>query len=717
MTSLIRKAKDDYNDNLIRKLVNENSSVDRWWNIAKQITGIKGEDSNIPPLLVNDKLIFDDTAKASQFNQFFVSQSLIDDSNNILPDLNPIREQLDNIVLVESEVEDILKVLNPSKSCGPDLVNPRLLKSSANIINYPLCKLFNMSLEKAIYPTHWKRANVTPVYKNNKPTDVKNYRPISLLSVISKVMERCVYKHIHNHLLDNDILTSKQSGFTKGDSAVNQLVNITNEFGKALDSGKEIRVIFCDISKAFDRVWHKGLLFKLQNAGISGNLLKWFKNYLSGRFQRVVINGCSSEWLPVSSGVPQGSILGPLLFILFINDIVTDIKAEIKLFADDTSLFLVVDNPINAAEILNDDLHKIHKWSEQWLVKFNPQKTETLVISRKNIKPIHPTLYMNEQPLQTVNCHKHLGLFISNNGFWHDHIDYIVKKAFKRVNILRRFRMTLDRFSLERLYLSYIRPILEYADVVWDNQNQALINKLENVQYEAARIVTGGTRLTSLNKLTEETRWETLADRRKNHKLILFHKMLNNKTPEYLSNLVPNIVGRRHDYNTRQTQNIQNVFTRTSLYSEYFLPSTVKLWNNLENTVRNCDSLSIFKNQIKLQNERVPIHFYIGSRQGQVLHTRLRLNCSSLNSHLFFRNLIDSPLCACGEVETTPHYLIHCPRYTNIRIELMTELTDIPTEITTNLLLFGSNELTEEQNIHIFKTTQTFIIKSKRFSH
>ena len=189
-------------------------------------------------------------------------------------------------------------------------------------------------------PSDWKKANVTPVYKNNNPNDVTNYRPISLLSVISKCMERCVYKYVYNFLLLNNIITSNQSGFTFGDSAINQLVNISNDFGRALDSGKEIRVVFCDISKAFDRVWHKGLLFKLKQYGISGNLLVWFERYLSGRSQRVVLNGSNSEWKTINAGVPQCSILGPLLFLLFINDIMTDIKTSIKLFADATGLYV-----------------------------------------------------------------------------------------------------------------------------------------------------------------------------------------------------------------------------------------------------------------------------------------------------------------------------------------------------------------------------------------
>ena len=159
-------------------------------------------------------------------------------------EIQSLIENLEYIVLNEEEVEDVLKIINPSKVSGPDLINPRLLKEASSILKNPLCKLFNMSLQQAMFPRQWKRANVSPVFKNNKPNEVKNYRPISLLSVISKCMERCVYKHVYNHLLQNDMLTCNQSGFTKGDSAVNQLVNISSEFGKALDSGKEIRVVF-----------------------------------------------------------------------------------------------------------------------------------------------------------------------------------------------------------------------------------------------------------------------------------------------------------------------------------------------------------------------------------------------------------------------------------------------------------------------------------------
>ena len=187
----------------------------------------------------------------------------------------------------------------------------------------------------------------------------------------------------------------------------------------------------------------------------------------------MVINGSNSDWLSINAGVSQWFILDPLLFIICINDIVQGIDAQIKLFADDTSLYLVVDDPIETVETLNGDLDKINIWSEKWLVKFNPQKTETMILSKKNNKPNHPPpppppppLKMNNSELQKVDNHKHLGVIFSNNGFWHDHVDYIVNKSYTRLNMLRKVRMTLDRFSLEKIYMSFIRPILEYADVI-----------------------------------------------------------------------------------------------------------------------------------------------------------------------------------------------------------------------------------------------------------
>ena len=200
-----------------------------------------------------------------------------------------------------------------------------------------------------------------------------------MLNSESKLFERLVFKFLFNHLQDNNLLSSLQSGFIPGVSTVNQLTFLYNTFCQALDSGKEVRAVFFDISKAFDRVLHSELLYKLKAAGVTGNVLNWFKSYLSDRKQRVVLPSTVSEWTFIRTGVPPGSILGPLLFLVCINDIVRAFGSKIRLFADDTSLFIMVDNPVTAADSLNTDLNKISQWAATWLVTFNPAKTEALL--------------------------------------------------------------------------------------------------------------------------------------------------------------------------------------------------------------------------------------------------------------------------------------------------------------------------------------------------
>ena len=239
-----------------------------------------------------------------------------------------------------------------------------------------------------------------------------------------------------------------------------------------MDEGLEIRVIFFDISKAFDKVWHKGLLYKLHKAGICGKLLSWFSDYLSNRYQRVVLPVAVSDLSSINAGVPQGSILGPLLFLVYINDIVNDIESNINLFADDTSLSMVVGDPDTTGAILQTDINRITDWANRWLVKFNPSKSESLIISHKRNKPVHPELFMSGVGIPSVQVHKHLGIFISNYGSWDYHVNQSLTKAWKRIGIMRRLKLRLDRTSLQTIYFSFIRPILEYADVIWMNLSQ-----------------------------------------------------------------------------------------------------------------------------------------------------------------------------------------------------------------------------------------------------
>ena len=717
----LRAAKRTYHCKLCDKIKANKFGSKDWWNLVKQVSNISQKSHGIKILVSdNDEIITDDHNKANALNNFFASQTYIDELHATLPDLPnhenaPDIPTLDRIVLTERNVEDILKTLDTSKAMGPDLINARILKEASRELSIPLCMLFNTSLQSNIFPSQWKIANVVPVFKKNDPQKVNNYRPISLLCIISKVFEKCIYKYLHNFILDNNLLSSHQSGFRNGDSTINQLLFLYNEFSHALDEGKEVRTVFFDISKAFDRVWHKGLLFKIESLGIKGNLLLWVKSYLSGRKQRVVINGKQSTVLELKAGVPQGSILGPLFFLIFINDIVNDIGCRIKLFADDTSLYIIIEHPDAAAQILNEDLEKVRNWSKTWLVSFNPQKTETLLISRKANQTYHPPLYFDGIPIQEVTNHKHLGLIFNNTCHWGQHIDYIVDKAYKKLNILRSLKFDLDRLTLQIMYFSFIRPVLEYGDIIFDNCPSYYSEKLEKINIEAARIVTGATKLVSINTLYNECGWDTLEKRREKHKLIQFYKMKNCLTPEYLIDLLPPLHRDQHTYNTRNSQNLVSIQCRTTYHFNSFIPSTIRIWNNLPTNIKESNSIHSFKqalSSLNIENNVPPYYYNTGSRRGQILHARLRMRCSSLKQHLYLRNIEPSPLCTCGKVESCFHFLLECTHYDNLRTDM---LNSIDAQVSCNLLLYGDPSKPCAFNSNLFKCVENYILQTKRF--
>ena len=242
------------------------------------------------------------------------------------------------------------------------------------MLTLPLKIIFEHSLKKGKFPKIWKKANVVPVHKKEDKMLVKNYCPISLLPVFGKMFERVIYNSLFNYFQSNRLFTPSQSGFLPGGSCIAQLLSIIHEIQTAFDENPtvDVRGVFLDISKAFDKVWHDGIIFKLKSYGVEGKLLLLLKNYLENREQRVVLNGQTSEWRKIMSGVPQGSVLGPLLFLIYINDLPDVINSLCKIFADDKSLFSKVYDIHNSASKLNDDFEKISYWAYQWKMQFNP---------------------------------------------------------------------------------------------------------------------------------------------------------------------------------------------------------------------------------------------------------------------------------------------------------------------------------------------------------
>ena len=311
--------------------------------MSKQFLG-KTTDTHIPSLLVNDKLITDTTDKCEIFNNSFSNISTIDDMNASLPDMvYHTGQRLSSVTVSEQDVLDQLLSLDVTKALGPDNISPYLLKISAHVLAPSLTRLVKLSLTTMIVPSLWKLANVCPVYKKGNRSDINNHRPISLISCVGKLVKRILFKNIFNYLKSNELLSIYQSGFIPKDSTELQLINLVHALYQALDVQDDALVVYCDISKAFDRVWIKGLLHKLQQYGtcITGNLHHWFQSYLTGRKQRVHNSGCNSSWAYLSAGVQQGSVLGPLLFLIYINDMTYIINTNIRLFADDATLFSI----------------------------------------------------------------------------------------------------------------------------------------------------------------------------------------------------------------------------------------------------------------------------------------------------------------------------------------------------------------------------------------
>ena len=321
----------------------------------------------IPQLFHKNRFIIDFKEKADLFNSFFSKQCSLVTNNSKLP-TSPSYLTDKRLSISTFSAEDIGKIirsLNPNKAHGLDNLSIRMLKLCCDAICEPLHMVFNQVLISGSFPFDWKKASIVSIHKKGDQQTLQNYRPVFLLPICGKIFERFSFNEMFRFFLDNKLITTNQSGFKLDDSCISQLLSITHEIYKSFDDGLEVRSVFLDISKAFDKVWHEGVIFKLEQNGISGDLLNILTDFLSNRKQRVVLNDHVSTWTSVNVGVLQGSILGPLLFLIYINDLSDNLSSNVKLFADDTSLFSVIHDINVSAGELNGDLKKFSEWAFQ----------------------------------------------------------------------------------------------------------------------------------------------------------------------------------------------------------------------------------------------------------------------------------------------------------------------------------------------------------------
>ena len=346
-----------------------------------------------------------------------------------------------------------------------------------------------------------------------------------------------------------------------------------------------------------------------------------------------------------------------------------------------------------------------------------PKETDSMLISRKTNSPNHPPIIFQDHVLRNVNQHKHLGVTLRSDLRWTDHVNEIVAKTSKLINIMKGLKFTLDRLTLETIYISFIRPILEYGSPIWDGCTAVDEAKLENIQLNAARIVTGAMHGTSNAKLYEELGWHTLAKRRDLSKLTLMYKLVNKLAPENLCSILPTVPNTSR-YTTRQHCDLPHFRARTELFDKSFFPSAVRLWNELPIDVRQSRSLQVFKSKLCQPVPRsmnFPELYNFGDRFISVQHTRLRLGASQLNSHLHKIGVLHTPRCRCGSpVEDTWHFFFACPLYTVPRSKLHSSITSLA-PFTLQTVLYGSSECSLLDNECIFSATHEYILTTGRF--
>ena len=507
----LRRAKRRYERNIALEAKKNPKS---FWRHARRSLKTKG---GVAPLLSNqsDKssMKYSDEDKANILLKQFSSVFTREDPGEVPTISKRTKAVLKNLHISEEMVTKALKEININKSCGPDMIHPRVLFELADSISSSVTMLFRCTLFHGIVPKEWREALVTPIYKKGSHHHAENYRPISLTSILCKTMERFVRDHLVTHLMDNNLLSKRQFGFINGRSTTLQLLTYLDECLNTIANGGVVDTIYLDFAKAFDTVPHRRLLGKLQAYGIEGNTLHWIKGFLEDRTQEVVVNGTKSDVGKVLSGIPQGTVLGPVLFVVYINDLLDNISSNGLMFADDTKIFRQVASSEDSKR-LQQDLDRLEKWSDTWQLHFNTDKCHVLTLGNfENID--HACRYtISNSELEHVDCEKDLGVTIDAEMKFSEHISRKVQVANAIVGQIRRSFSYLDCDTFKRIYVAFVRPHLEYGQVVWSPHLLKYINTIENVQIRATKLVDGFGRLGYVERL-KRLKLPTLAFRRK----------------------------------------------------------------------------------------------------------------------------------------------------------------------------------------------------------
>ena len=547
---------------------------------------------------------------SNKFNEFFVNigPELASNIHNTgtnyydyLTDVNPSSMYFKPIV--EMDITKIINKFNSNKGAGNDNIGNFIIKKVANEIVKPLTMIFNLSISTGIVPEMLKIAKVVPIYKKDDAEKFSNYRPVSLLPCFSKILERLVFNRCVEYIDLHEILNDKQFDFRPNHSTYMAIIQLVDKITNAVERNETTIGIFLDLSKAFDTIDHNILLYKLEHYGFRGIVLEWFKNYLSNRKQYVSYNSCNSELKDIVCGVPQGSILGPLLFILYVNDITnTSDVLEFILFADDTTILYSHPNIENQINRINEELKEVSNWFKANKLSVNASKTNYMILGTprmvSNMDDLNVNVILDSTVLEKVKHTKFLGVLIDDCLTWKNHIDCVSKTISRNIGVMNKLKHFVPTRILHALYCTLVLPYLNYGILIWGDTCKSYLDKLIKLQKWAIRTVSNSHYRSHTGPIFAKYNILTVTDM---HTLELGTFMYRNSVNELPSSFNNYFTKRSevHNYLTRHGNHL-NLTKNKKTFSDHSVRTTgPRLWNALENSIRASKSIKHFRNQMK----------------------------------------------------------------------------------------------------------------------
>ena len=606
----LRKAEWDHVNKVIQDGLNQNNTKPFW-----SYTKSKRQDNiGIAPLKSKGNLLTDAKSKPNILLKQFILV-FTKSTDNINPEVGKFNNTppISQIIIDNNGVLKLLKRLDVHKAMGPDGIPNIVLKNCADEISQWLCTIFQQSLSTRTLPSDWRNANITPVFKKGDRHSAENYRPVSLTSVTCKLLEHIICSHMLKHFEKYSILTTLNHRFRSGYSTETQLLVTMHDLLQANDARVQVDIAILDFSKAFDTVPHDKLLHKLDAYGIKGSLHKWLSSFPQERHMNVVVEGEHSVSAPVESGVPQGTVLGPLMFLCHITDLPDTVKSQVRLFADDCLLFRQIKSQTDHS-ILQNDLIELEKWAAKWGMRFNAKKCYILSIRQKSSR----FYQLDGEILQEVNSSPYLGITVSNDLQWKTHITSIMKKANSTLGFLRRNLKYCPEECKRLSYIALVRSTLEYGALVKDTYKLQDIQSIEKIQRQAARYIKNDycSRFDGcVREMLRDLKLQPLQQRRLESRLVMMYKIVRGMVPAINADEVFIPIRKKRQIKLKSHQDCysSNIISKyalknsecykvpasnTNQHKNSYFVKTTSDWNCLSETHIRAETINSFKTAV-----------------------------------------------------------------------------------------------------------------------